>query len=438
MADSQVYIMKSNNVLHKSSVLLVCLLFSTPLLANELGGSIAVLSGKSDNALKSNENKIDERQDELQLNVSGDYTNEAVHFEAKYKASAMRFAEDSQENEEFLQGDSSLLFGKAHHPAELLITHSRKTLLDTPDEIALTNNQDEREIVSLSPTLRTKIGTSDSLFITGTATQVSYLQNQILDSARTGATLGWVRGISSIQSFRVVAQQTDVEFDNFNGADYTYSSAVLVYATQLRYLSYSLKVGHNESNPEIGANYNGPTYGVSIGYKSGFHEINLESNQAITDSSLGGGNSPSIDGVPNSDGSRPNSVDQIERLNTELRWETFILCDQCNLFASIYQRDEDYLALEQTAKTQGVAAGFSYRLSKASTVSMRSSKNRQRYTQLDIGNDYDLRLSSIEYSYRFISGVGLRLFAQQEKRTGDVLSQRYVENYFGGGVDYAF
>lgn len=430
--------MKSNNVLRKSSVLLILSLLSTSLSANEFGGSVAVLSGQSDNARKTNENKIDERQDELQLNLTGDYTNEAAHFEAEYKASAMRFAEDSQENKEFLQGDSSLLIGKAHHPAELLITHSRKTLLNAPDDIALTTNQDEREIVSLSPTLRTKIGTSDSLFLTGMATQVSYLQTELLDSTRTGATLGWVRGISSIQSFRIVAQQTDVEFDNFNGADYTYSSAALTYAAQLRNLSYSVRVGHNESEPELGSSYTGPTYGVSVSYTNGLHEISVDSSQIITDSSLGGGNVPSIDGVPNSDGSRSNSIDQIERLNTELRWVTFILCEQCNLFASIYQRDEDYLALEKTSKTQGIAAGFSYRLSKAVSFSARTSKNRQKFTGPDVGNDYDLSFSSIEYGYRFINGLGLRLFAEREKRTSDVLNQRYVENYFGGGLDYAF
>lgn len=429
--------MKSNNVRCKSSLLLL-MLMSGSLLANELGGSISALTGKSDNAFKTNESKVDERQDELQLNLTGDYTNEAINFEAKYKATAMHFAEDSQEDEQFLEGNSSLLIGKSHQPAEFLITHSRKTLLNAPDEIALTNNQDEREIVSLSPTLRTKIGNSDGVFITGMATQVGYLQNEILDSKRVGATLGWVRGISSIQSFRVVAQQTEVEFDNFNGADYTYSSAALIYAAQLRYLSYSLKLGHNESKPEFGTSYSEPTYGISVNYKNGLHEVSVDSNQMITDSSLGGGNTPTIDGVPGSDGARADSVDQIERLNTELRWTTFVLCEQCNFFVSVYQRDEDYLTLEQAAKTQGVATGFNYRLSKASTFSLRSGKNRLAYTGLVVGSDYDLRLSSIEYSYKFINGLGLKLFAEQEKRTSDAFNRRYVENYFGGGLDYSF
>lgn len=428
--------MKINNVQGKISALLM--LLSCPLFANEFGGSASVLTGKSDNALKTNTDKIDERQDEYQLNLKGDYTNSLLRFEAGYGATDFHFADDSQENEKFLEGDASLLFGKAYQPAELLITHNRKTLLSSPDKVALTNNQDERDIFTVSPTLRTKLGKGDNLFVTGIVTQISYLENEILDSSRTGATLGWSHSISSIHSLRITAQQTDVEFDNFSGADYKYKNTMLTYSAQLRNLAYSLELGHNKSEPELGEHYSSPAYAISLGYKNGLHELTLESTQIITDSSHGGGNSDSVNELPNSDGNRPDRVDQLERLNTELRWSTFVLCDKCNLSLSIYQRDEDYLALELSAKSRGTSAGFNYRLSKAAAFSVSTSKSRAGYTGAAIGRDYNLRLSAINYTYTFINGIGLRLFVQQEKRTSDILDQRYRENYVGGGLDYTF
>lgn len=429
--------MKINNVQGKVCASLL-LLLSCPLFANEFGGSVSVLTGKSDNALKANADKIDERQDEYQLNLKGDYTNSLLHFEGGYGATDFHFSKDSQENEKFLEGDASLLFGKAYDPAELLITHTRKTLLSSPDKVALTNNQDERDILTVSPTLRAKISKSDKLFVSGIATRISYLENEILDSSRSGVTVGWAHGISSIQSFRFTAQQTDVEFDNFVGSDYKYKNATLIYATQLRNLSYSLQLGHNKSEPELGEEYSSPTYGITLGYKNGLHEITLDSTQMITDSSQGGGNSDSINESPNSDGGRPEQVDQIERLNTELRWSTFVLCENCNISISVYQRDEDYLSLDQSAKSRGASAGFNYRFSKAATFSLNTSKNRAGYTGAAIGRDYNLRLSAIEYAYKFINGIGLKLFVQQEKRTSDLIDQRYKENYFGGGLDYTF
>ena len=429
--------MKINNVQGNLCAWLLMLL-SCPLFANDFGGSVSVLTGQSDNALKANADKVDERQDEYRLNLQGDYTNSFLLFEGGYSATDLHFSKDSQENEKFLEGDASLLFGKSYDPAELLITHTRKTLLSSPDEVALTNNQDERDILSVSPTLRAKISNSDKIFITGIATRISYLENELLDSRRSGVTVGWAHSISRIQSLRVSAQQTDVEFDNFLGSDYTYKNATLVYATRLRNISYSIQLGHNKSEPELGEQYSSPTYGITLGYKNGLHEISLDSTQMITDSSQGGGNSDSINQSPNSDGSRPERVDQIERLNTEVRWSSMMLCENCNISVSLYQRDEDYLSLEQSAKSRGAAAGFNYRFSKAAAFSVNTSKNRASYTNPTLGSDYNLRLSALEYTYTFINGIGLKLFVQEEKRTSDRLDQRYKENYVGGGLDYTF
>lgn len=431
--------LNSKNVRYKNYLLSILLLVSYPVLANEFTGSVSALTGQSDNARKATDEKLEERQDEYRVNIGGNYTNSAVKLEADYSASDYRFAKDSQESEQFLEGSSSVLIGKEHHPVDLLITHSRKTLLRSSDEKALVKNQDEREILSLSPTLRANLSSTDSIYITGSVSQISYTHNELFDSTRNGATVGWSHDLSSIQAFKLAAQQIDVEFDNFNGADYTYRRAEIIYGAGLRRLTYNLKAGYNETESQLGLNFDGPTYDIALAYKSGLHEITLISSQVITDTSLGGANMPSVDGSPSSDGERMDDrLEQIERLNSELRWESFFVCDNCNVFVSIYQRDESYLIADLSAKTRGVAAGFIYRLSKPATISVRTGKNNLTYTGLALGTDYDLRQSFIEYSYKFINGLSLKLFAQQEKRTSDSLDQRYLENYVGGGLEYTF
>jgi len=430
--------LNSKNVRSKNYLLSMLLLVSCPVFANEFTGAVSVLTGQSDNALKATDEKIDERQDEYRVNIGGNYANEVIELEAEYSASDYRFAEDSQESEQFLEGNSSVLIGKEHQPADLLITHSRKTLLRSSDEKALIKNQDEREILALSPTLRANISSTDSIYVTGSASQISYTHNELFDSTRSGATVGWSHDISRIQAFKLAAQQIDVEFDNLNDANYTYRRAEIIYGAALRRLTYNMKAGYNETESQLGLNFDGPTYDISLAYKSGLHEITLISSQVITDTSLGGANMPSVDGSPSSDGERMEGSEQIERLNSELRWESFVVCDKCNVFVSIYQRDESYLIADLSAKTRGLATGFIYRLSKPATISVRTGKNNLTYTGLDLGKNYDLRQSSIEYSYKFINGLSVKLFAQQEKRTSDSLDQRYLENYVGGGLEYTF
>jgi len=430
--------MKLNNEQGQYAAFIMLMVLSCPLFANQFGGSASVLTGKSDNAFKSNEEKTDERQDQYQLNFKGDYTNSLLNLDGEYEATEFRFDKDSQENEQFLEGNASLLVGKSYHPAELLITHTRKTLLSSPDDLALKSNEDEREIFSISPTLRTKIGRRDRVFLTGTATDIRFLKNDKLDSSRKGGTLGWTHGISSIQSLMVNLQKTDVEFDHFIAANYTYKSATLLYSAELRHLSYEITLGQNKSETASGEQFSSPTYGISVNYTNGFNAISLSSNKIITDSSQGGANANSINGLPNSDGSRSDQVDQIERLNSELQWSTSAVCEKCSLAFSIFQRDEDYLTLDQSAKSLGRSASLHYRLSSASALSINTSKSSSTFTGFTLGRDYNIRLSRVEYTYAFINGLGLKLFAQQEKRTSDVFEQRYRENYFGGGLDYTF
>lgn len=429
--------MKANHHLNIYTGLLLLTLVSCPLFANDFGGSASVLTGQSDNAAKSDVNKMSERQDEYQLNIKGDYTNAWVYLDGGYEATSQRFAKESQEDKEFLEGNASLLVGKSYHPAELLITHTRKTLLSSPDNIVITNNQDEREIITINPTVRTRLGKGNRVFLTGTATNIRYLDNGLLDSTRNGATVGWARSLSPIQSFTLTGQQTDVEFENFPGSDYVYKNTTLVYNAWLRNLSYTIRLGHNKSEPEIGEPYSSPTFGLTVDYKKGFHEFMLESSQVITDTSQGGNNAGSVNSSPNSDGARANQIDQIELLNSEFRWTTFIVCERCDLSVTLYQRDEDYLSLEQSAKSKGASVGFNYRFSKSATLSVSNSKNQAGYTGAVIGNDYALRLTAIEYKYSFVNDMGVKLLAQQEKRTSDS-GQHYVENYFGGGLDYTF
>lgn len=418
---------------------LTSLLFlSHPLLAEgTLDGGFYVLSGESDNAFKTDTDVVTERQDEYGANINGTYINSLVDANASYLAKEMRFAEESQEDKSTLEGKSSLLIGKAYHPIDLRLTHSRTTLLKEPDQIALTNNQDAREIFSVIPSLRGRLTSADSLRLSADLTDIKFLENEQSDSSRQGASLVWLHHNSAIQQLQLAVQATDIEFDHFEEINYTYRKAMLGYAINLRKLSYKIELGYNQSDPKIGETYTSPAYSVVLGYKTGLQEIELTTSQIITDSSFGNGNLDSMNDLPTSDGSS-GDIDRLERRDTQARWTTSSLCTKCTLSIALFIQNNDYLQEEKQSRQWGGNLNLAYDFTDASMLVLRYSNSEQEFDGEELGRDYDLSVLSAEYSYRFISGLSISLRVEDEKRSAETSMDTYRERYLGAGLHYRF
>src|SRR5688572_654066 len=189
--------------------------------ANEIvGGAISANTLISDNTTKAAVNPIEERQDVYQANLTLDYTNWLIEADADYRFYAQKFTENSQTDEQYVDGSSALVFGKEQDPFGLELTHSRRMLLQTPDAIGLVENMDEREIISAAPVARARIFAADTLFLRGEFSQVNYLEDDAQDSKRSGASLGWTHPLSATDILQLSAQQTNITFDQQPESDY--------------------------------------------------------------------------------------------------------------------------------------------------------------------------------------------------------------------------
>ena len=119
------------------NTLLVALLVCHPAGAENFSASLAANSWLSDNSLKKSEDPQDERQDSYTAGVKGSYSNSIIDADIGYQAYARTFDKKSQANEEYVDGSSSLVFGKKSDPLALSLKHSRRRLLATPDALDL-------------------------------------------------------------------------------------------------------------------------------------------------------------------------------------------------------------------------------------------------------------------------------------------------------------
>lgn len=415
------------------------ILFVSPLLMaeNTLSGNIYALIGESDNAFKSDTDKVDERQDEYGVNLAGTYANSLVDSNLSYQAKDERFREGSQGDRSSVEGNSSLLIGKEYHPLDLLLSHSRTSLLKEPGRIALTDNQDSREIFSVAPSFRGRLTSADTLRLTASFTDIKFLETDQLDSSRQGASLAWIHRNSPIQQMQIVIHATDVEFDKFEESNYAYRKAMLSYSAVLRKLNYSIEFGYNQSDPEFGETSTSPSYSVALGYNTGLQEIELTSSQMITDSSFGSGNQSSVNELPGSDGSTGNAS-RLERRDSQVRWTTSGICTRCTLSLAIFVQDDDYLTEDNRLRQLGGNATFRYIFSDAANLAIGYSSSERESEGSDAERNYDLKVLTAEYSYNFINGLGFRLRVSDEKRSSDISMDEYSERFIGAGVNYRF
>lgn len=417
----------------------ILLLTCIPAHANSIKTSLSATSLFSDNSLKKSEDELAERQDLYRLGVTGDYSNWLVEAGANYQLVEQRYDKNSQTDERYSDGESSILIGKQEDPLGLELSHSRRMLLTTPDAIDLISNQQEREVIEARPEVRIRLFDADRLSLGGQFARVSFPENDLQDSRRDGFFLGWLHSLSAVSYLQISAQQQKISFEQFPLADYSFSGSMLAYAVALRKLNYRLEFGYNRSEPEIGESQGEPSYKLSVLYQSGYNQFDFTASRTLTDSSFGNGNTENAAGLPSSDGSAL-AIDRMDRTSAELRWQTEALCMRCTLSAGISAVEDDYIEkIEKSLSLYG-RTQFSYALSTAAKLSLAFARSDVDFDSELIARDYKQTNMLLEYAYQFISGINVRFAAENEERKASIAAGDgiYEENIYSIGLGYNF
>lgn len=410
--------------------------FSAGASANEFAAQVNLSTRYTDNATKVAEDPIEERQDKYELGINGFYENDLIDAGADYIASAHRFQKETQEDRNLVEGDSHLRIGKQTQLFDLLLTHSRRSLRSSAEDLELLSNRDERQMFSVIPSFHLGLTSADRLLVSGSYTEVDYRFNEERNAEYTGASLAWQRDFSAAHGMDLSAQHTKVEFEFFPVADYQYRSAMLAYRVNLRSLSYTLAAGYNQTERDLDDQENsGPSFRAEAQYDAGVHQLSLYAEQRITDSSLGDGNRGEL-GVPRPGDVSAEGVDQIERRSLELTWTTQALCERCEFGVNLGSREDEYLTAPLSNDERSGGVSLSYRFSQAARINARWDRRDQDFARND--ENITLDRSQIEYRYEFKSGLGLSVFAEQEESRSDSGERDYDEVIGGLSLSYHY
>jgi len=405
---------------------------------NEISGSVSLLTEFTDNAEKEASNEIDERQDRLNLNLQGHYENQYLSANLSYGAAENRFSDDSQSGRSTLEGESTVEFGDSNNLVSLLLSHSRKQLLNNPDDLDLLENTDERDILIAKPSIYWSMTGVDSFRLRADLSKVSYREKEGSDLTAVGATLSWVHALSAVDRFGLDLAFSDVEYDTASEFDYQYQNVSLFYASNLRRLQYQINVGYNETDSAGADNIGGLFYDLGIYYKAAPHDFVLELSQTITDSSRGNGNQELLPDLGRGSVSA-ESRGQLELTRGELKWLSTFICGRCTSNVSLgYQNEKFENDSDRDLTEQYYALNFSYKFTRKLNTSVNYKYSDKQFDSNIAESDYDLSRVKFSLNYRFNSTFSAGLYVSEEVRESNDAEHDYEEFVTGLSISAAF
>lgn len=425
--------------MHKISHLVpVVMLISPVVMAKNFSLDLSAAVGESDNAFKTLHDETSEIQNRYSASLQGNWAADWAKLNLQYAGYQETFEDDSQEGENFIQGDSALNLGSSSSLLSLDLRHSRRTLLKEVEDKPFADNQEEREILSATPRLRFDLTTADELMAYADISQTRYLETKLRDSDRTtyGATLH--HELSAVDSLRLDLKKMEADFIYFQQSDYSQQTAMLIYETSLRNLSYSLGAGQQTIEPEFGEKTDDDHYQASISYKMGEHSVSVNYDRSVTDSSFGQGFDLGITDVPLVDSSS-TQVDLIQRKSTGVNFQTAAICVRCSLTLGYNESDDYYLATDTDTTQRSINASFNYLFSNRLSLLLIHGRSDQEPLAADsFSAEYKQDFSRALFRYGVMSGLNLDVFYEREKRSSEIESQNYVENFTGLALTYHF
>lgn len=399
--------------------------------------------GNSDNATRAPEEEpqFSERQGLYTALAGLSYNSEWSNLSSNYRLQRETFERNSQPNLTELEGRTQLILGNEFHPLGLSVTHDRRAMLNAPDAIDLTSNRDTREIISISPSAKTRVGDADTLMLAGTYADISYKEDELRQSNQKSGQFAWIHGISRTDQIQLVAQHLETSFEHAPQVDYTLQTASAEYSVELKRLKYSLRAGYNKAIRSSDDDFSSPAYSVESSYDSGLNIFSLSLSQTITDSSSmgGAGSFDNFNSLGANSSAKGVGLDLINLRNTSIAWSTEAMCERCSFGLNASQMKQDYQNLKEDGNEYSLYAHFAYQLSRASSVKLSAGHRERKFSDTNASRSgFDSDIARISFDHDLTKGLQLEVYVQQEKRTSKTGLQNYKENIAGLKISYDF
>ena len=388
----------------------------------------------TDNAYKTDTNKVSELRQYLTANLGATHTEASVNVDANYNVTRYWYDKDTQTDRTITVGDAELIWNQIQNKLVWKLKNSVNEVVRDKTLVNIQNNRDSRSISEASGTYTVRPGQANTLSFTGNYTDISYKDTNAQDSERAGARVNFTHGLSPISNVSLGVSYEDVTRDGTLN-DYEYSTATLGYGAQLSKLQYNIQLGYNQQNPEVGAQKNGFLIDARANYSYAGSVWSLVLLQELTDTSRGNNNF-SVSTL--SSFSNTSVTDVYERSVIDLTYSNTNICGGCTWVVGALGESERYEVFDNDNDEYAIRTSLGYAYTREINISGRIEYRDVTFRGLNPAIDYYLETYSIKVGWNFIRDLTLSTTIAFENRTSDDGLTDYEELVGGISARYQF
>ncbi len=381
-------------------------------------------SGVPDESLQ-----INETQTEFGARLASVIETEFTNLDLGYDYTETKFNKNTQPDDAYWQGSSTFTFGSDSSFYEISANHSIRRLLSSPGLAPLVlTNSDSRQIATVSPLVRTRLGEANVIELAYNYSEVSFDDSTTNDSTRKGVDLVLTRDVSPIRDISLVLESREIDYETSDVADYDYVSADLLMRVEHRNFDYSVRVGSTKIMPVEGGSVTSPTMDITINTDFVGNRVSVFANRLVSDSSLGNGNSDFFSTEVSFD-SDLQQRDQVERTALGISWSYDQLCQNCSVSSSIGGEEVEYVNLSSNDSRQNFFdVSFSYQFSESLSAFLSTRVSNTRFDPSSPLSNAKSMISRVEFSYAYNRYLDFTLAAERDTRDNDNASEFNVDS----------
>lgn len=403
-------------------------------------GAIDVRDVKNAGLRPDSEEKVSEIQTITSLSANGELHGQWADFTTNYQVEDRRYSEFDDEDERLILGDSALTLGPQHRRYYMQLSHSSREVSLDPLAADRPANRDNRVLVSAVLYGSVSPGTGNKLGFWVGATDIQFDESTANESRRYNFGSAFERAVSPVSQMGISVTGYELEYDNLDDSELTYSRAALTWRTELRRLSYGFEIGGNRIRTETDT-HTSPSVALNLGYTSGPQSVAFTFNQYLSDTSQGGQGTAEATPITRVevDGRLGDVVDQYKLQQLAFSWTHAQVCAGCILRFNVGMDQEEYLTFaEFDSRELSAGLQFSYRATPSLILSLRS--DYRNFDEINAEPDTGYKDLRTEFAFSFpriIRDGQLDVFAGTEKRDFD-LGEGYDSSYIGARFRYRF
>ena len=301
------------------------------------------------------------------------------------------------------------------------------------------SNQTNRNILQTGPRLTIGFGRNNTFAVDASYVESSFSQGSTNNSQQERLGLEYQRIINAQDKLKVTVLAAEAKFDD-SIFDYQFQRYNVTLESNPRNFQYSIAIGHNSIDRNMGASLSGPYLSFSVSANKSNSSWSFSGNRELTDSSIGIAVSENLPDSRFNRDSNLTNADIVERIRSDLVYRTSLVNKRFSFTFNLYYDDQDYQTRKEDRKVYGFVTYLMYRSTRKLTLryTFRGTEDSSFVTNIPANEKSKLVNHRLQGTYRFNPYVRWALWLEHHARNYQNLPRDYDEVAGGLTLEYQF